>query len=278
MSKNKSSRYLRDAMIFAGSFALFSAVTFASVKLLNITKIETAPIIEPAPIQVIQKDPEPEIVDVLPETPTVEDRATKAAEPAPIRPAPTSPGPALKQPERPMVASAPDMSSTAYWPIIKTAAKHLELDPALLHGVIVTESRYRPHAVSKRGAIGLMQLKPDAGARDAYKFLYGRRGTPTAEGLRKPDVNIWLGAGYLRMLHDEYLNDVPEPARMHMVLAAYNWGVGNVRRALRSNNIPSTPSEALAWIDKHSPEETRNYVRSVMQYQQQQLALNTYTD
>lgn len=118
-----------------------------------------------------------------------------------------------------------------------------------------------------------MQLKPMAGARDAYKYLYGRRGTPTAAGLKRPDVNIWLGAGYLRMLHDQYLTDVPEAARMVLTLAAYNWGVTNLRAALRDSATPATYSEALDWIDRHSPAETRKYVRSVTHRQAQHTAI-----
>jgi len=252
------------ALIVPAAFVTLAVVYYLGVPYLSRAKTEPLPV--PAPTVI--SDPEP-VIQVMPETPTYEHQQSEES-------APAAAPKATQEPARPMLASAPAMSSTAYWHIVRSAADHLDLDPALLHAVILTESRYRPHAVSKRGAIGLMQLKPGAGARDAYRFLYGRRGTPTAEGLKRPDVNIWLGAGYIRMLHDEYLNDIPEPARSTMVLAAYNWGIGNVRRSLRLGEIPSTPSEAIAWIDRHSPEETQNYVRSVNQHQQQQIALNSH--
>lgn len=43
-------------------------------------------------------------------------------------------------------------------------AKHYRLDPALLRAVIKTESDFRQHVVSRKGAVGLMQLTPDTAA------------------------------------------------------------------------------------------------------------------
>ena len=47
-----------------------------------------------------------------------------------------------------------------YPTIVRTHARTYDLDPALLAAVIYSESRFRPHVRSARGAIGLMQLLP----------------------------------------------------------------------------------------------------------------------
>lgn len=113
-------------------------------------------------------------------------------------------------------------------------AKRYRLDPALLHAVIKTESDFRQHVVSKRGAIGLMQLTPD-----------------TAATLRVANVfdsveNIRGGARQLRHLLNRYQGDLP------LALAAYNAGVHRVK----GGRVPHI-------------RETRQYVRKVLRYYRQ---------
>jgi soluble lytic murein transglycosylase len=110
-------------------------------------------------------------------------------------------------------------------------ARRYRLDPALLRAVIKAESDFRQHAVSHKGAIGLMQLTPDTAARlrvvDAYDSLQNIRG----------------GARQLRHLLNLYGGDVP------LALAAYNAGVHRVK----GGKIPRI-------------RETRSYVRKVLRY------------
>jgi soluble lytic murein transglycosylase-like protein len=108
-------------------------------------------------------------------------------------------------------------------------AKKYRLDPALLHAVIKTESDFLQHAVSRNGAVGLMQLTP-----------------ATAAMLRVNDVydsiqNIRGGAKQLRHLLNLYQGDLP--------LAAYNAGVHRVK----DHKVPRI-------------RETRAYVRKVLRY------------
>ena len=107
------------------------------------------------------------------------------------------------------------------------------LESELLHAVISVESRYSPKAVSKAGAIGLMQLMPDTAKR------YG-----VVDPL-DPLQNLRGGARYLRYLLKKYNND------RHLALAAYNAGEASV--AKYGNQIPPYP-------------ETTNYVPRVMGY------------
>jgi soluble lytic murein transglycosylase-like protein len=60
---------------------------------------------------------------------------------------------------------------------------------ALVHRVIVRESRYQPHLVGRGGTIGLMQIKLSTARSLGY--------TGTAEGLRDPDTNLTYAVKYL---------------------------------------------------------------------------------
>lgn len=97
-------------------------------------------------------------------------------------------------------------------PLVAEAARTYQLDEALLHAVISTESGYEPRAVSPKGAIGLMQVMPATGKR------YG------ATNLSDPAVNISAGARYLRDLLTMFNQD------KKLALAAYNAGENAVLR------------------------------------------------
>jgi hypothetical protein len=114
---------------------------------------------------------------------------------------------------------------------IERAARAAQLDPALVHALIYVESRHSAKAVSVKGAVGLMQVLPDTGAR------YGIDPTRTTES------NLKAGTRYLRYLMQRFDD------RLDLVLAAYNAGEGAVTRY--ANKVPPYP-------------ETRDYVRSVL--------------
>jgi len=103
-------------------------------------------------------------------------------------------------------------------PLVADAARAYQLDEALLHAVISTESGYEPRAVSPKGAVGLMQVMPETGRR------YG------ATDLADPTANIHAGARYLRDLMAMFNRD------LRLVLAAYNAGENAVLR--HGNRIP----------------------------------------
>lgn len=117
--------------------------------------------------------------------------------------------------------------------MVEKIARTYGVESALLHAVISVESRYSPKAVSKSGAIGLMQLMPETAKR------YG-----VVDPL-DPLQNLRGGARYLRYLLKKYNND------RNLALAAYNAGEASV--AKYGNQIPPYP-------------ETTNYVPRVMEY------------
>ena len=93
----------------------------------------------------------------------------------------------------------------------RIAAEHA-LPPQLIHSVIKVESNYNAHAISSKGALGLMQLIPATARRFGVGDVFN------------PVENIQGGAKYLRYLLDLYNGDYP------LALAAYNAGEGAVAR------------------------------------------------
>jgi soluble lytic murein transglycosylase-like protein len=98
----------------------------------------------------------------------------------------------------------------AYDSIIADAAKTYRVDPTLIRSVIHAESGFDPSAVSRAGAMGLMQLMPETA--DAYGV----------EHPFDPRENIMAGTRVLRELLDVHHGNIP------LVLASYNAGAGVV--------------------------------------------------
>lgn len=158
-----------------------------------------------------------------------------------------------------LVEVKPYLASVRRW------AREFELPESLLLAVIHTESRFNPNARSSANALGLMQVIPDRAGVDAWAFITGEKRVPTEAELLDPDTNIRLGAAYLRMLKDRYWSHVEDPAVLRsLVLASYNWGIGNVRRRLRSAD-ELAPAALQALIDRSAPAETSGYLRKVQQ-------------
>jgi soluble lytic murein transglycosylase-like protein len=113
--------------------------------------------------------------------------------------------------------------------LAKEAAERHNVDPALVRAVILTESGWNSGAISRKGAVGLMQLIPTTGQR------YG------ANDLFNPKQNLDAGVRHLKMLLERYNGN------MDLALAAYNAGEGAVDRA---HGVPPI-------------RETRDYVQKI---------------
>jgi soluble lytic murein transglycosylase len=133
--------------------------------------------------------------------------------------------------ERSPRSSSGDSSMRA---IIRRHAATFRLEEALVRAVIKAESGYNPRAVSKKGALGLMQLMPDTA-----RLLKVRDPLDAEENIRG-------GSRYLRLMLDEFNGN------LDLALAAYNAGPNAVRR---HGGIPPY-------------EETRTYVDRVKTYMQ----------
>ncbi|MCS6953783.1 MAG: lytic transglycosylase domain-containing protein [Bryobacterales bacterium] len=119
------------------------------------------------------------------------------------------------EPTQTVAASAPPMGrQLSPHQLITEAALRHGLPPGFVHSVVRVESAYRPDAISRKGARGLMQLMP-ATAR--------RLGADPDD----PKQNVEAGVRYLRELLLQYRDD---PWQVRKALAAYNAGPGAVQR------------------------------------------------
>jgi len=134
--------------------------------------------------------------------------------------------------------------------IIRQQARKKDLDPALVAGVIHTESRFRDQT-SPAGARGLMQITP-ATARYVANLSGGTRFV--IEDLATPQVNIAYGTFYLRYLLDRYGGDDV------VALAAYNGGETNVDRWLANADAQERQFD----VEAIPFPETRAYVERVL--------------
>ncbi len=123
-----------------------------------------------------------------------------------------------------------------YASTINYFAKQHRLPRSLLHAVITAESAYDPNAISRSGAVGLMQLMPETARQ------YGVRNR------RNPADNINGGSRYLKYLLKLFNNNLV------LALAAYNSGEKTVKKY--GNKVPPF-------------KETRNYVKKVIYYYKQ---------
>jgi SLT domain-containing protein len=114
---------------------------------------------------------------------------------------------------------------------INKAADRHAVDPNLVRALVKVESNFNPNAISRKGAMGLMQLMPQTARQMKLTNPFN------------PEENIDAGVRHLKDLLDSYGGDV------RLSLAAYNAGAGAVAR---SAGIPHYA-------------ETRNYVKRITQ-------------
>jgi soluble lytic murein transglycosylase len=134
--------------------------------------------------------------------------------------------------------------------IIRQQARDKGLDPALVAGVIYTESHFRDGQTSSAGALGLMQLTP-ATARYIARKSGGTQFV--VDDLATPQVNIAYGTYYLRYLLRRY------DGNEDFALAAYNAGEGNVDKWIAA----ARERDRALTIDAIPYAETRAYVSRV---------------
>jgi soluble lytic murein transglycosylase len=133
---------------------------------------------------------------------------------------------------------------------IITAAQSVGLDPAYMFGLIRQESRFHVSAQSHVGASGLMQVMPATAAWTARKLGMNdyRR-----DLLNDRDVNLKLGAGYLKLMVDEFAGS------QAMAAAGYNAGPNRPRRWRDGPML-----DAAVWAENIPFTETRDYVKKVL--------------
>ncbi len=126
------------------------------------------------------------------------------------------------------VSPAQAPASNRYDDYIAEASEKYQIPTAFIRAVIKIESNFNPRAVSRVGAMGLMQLMPETARHMQVDDPFD------------PRQNIMGGTRYLRRLSDRYDGDI------NLVLSGYHAGPGNVEKA---GGIPF--------------EKTQQYVRNV---------------
>ncbi len=128
-------------------------------------------------------------------------------------------------------------------------AASIGLDPAYMYGLIRQESRFIVDARSGVGASGLMQIMPATAKWTAKKIGMDYR----AEMITDRDVNLQLGASYLKIVLDDF------GGSQALAAAAYNAGPGRPRRWREGGLF-----ETAAWAESIPFNETRDYVKKVL--------------
>lgn len=137
------------------------------------------------------------------------------------------------------------------------------VDPAFILGIIRQESAFDQHAISRSGALGLMQLMPATAAETA-----SRNGLRHSKAwlTSNPHHNITLGALYIDQMMRRF------DGNLTLAIAAYNAGPGRVSGWIEEFGDPRRPGiNEVDWIETIPIYETRNYVQRVTE------ALNVYS-
>lgn len=124
--------------------------------------------------------------------------------------------------------------------LVLAAAAKYDIDPDIAMRLVQQESKFDPTVTSKKGAVGLTQLMPDASKEMGLD----------PDERTNPAKNVDAGFGYLRKQLNKYGNDYSK------ALSAYNWGGGNVDKHLEKNEGKISPVGL--------PKETANYLTKIL--------------
>lgn len=136
---------------------------------------------------------------------------------------------------------------------VEKYSKQFNVDKNLVYAVIKAESSFTENAVSKKNAVGLMQITEKTGAWGAKELNIDNY---RYESLFNPDLNIKIGCWYLSTLMKQFDNN------LQLTLSAYNAGSGNVSQWLGDERY-SFDGASLTNIPF---DETQNYVLKVNEY------------
>lgn len=126
------------------------------------------------------------------------------------------------------------------------------IDKALVYAITYQESRFNPMAVSPAGAVGLMQLMPEAAARAAGDDKLKADMSP----LFDPAFNLRVGQDYFTWLLERGVG-----YDLLRAVAAYNGGPGTLQKTAR---MLGDEADSLMIIECLPSLETRNYVEKVV--------------
>jgi hypothetical protein len=128
--------------------------------------------------------------------------------------------------------------------MIGKASQTYKVNPNLIAAIIKKESTFKYNLTSGAGAKGLMQLMPATAREMGVKNVWDAQ------------QNINGGTKYIAQMLQKYNNNIP------LALAAYNWGGGNLNKAIRK----AGGSKDWNQIRRFAPKETRDYVDKIMSW------------
>ncbi|HWX10466.1 MAG TPA: transglycosylase SLT domain-containing protein, partial [Trinickia sp.] len=128
-----------------------------------------------------------------------------------------------------------------YYIVEELESRHMPTELALLPFI---ESAYNPQALSVAKAAGMWQFVPGTGR------TYNLKQNMWQDERRDVLASTGAALDYLSRLHDMF-------GDWYLALAAYNWGEGNVQRAIARNQAAGLPTD---YESLRLPNETRNYV------------------
>jgi soluble lytic murein transglycosylase len=161
---------------------------------------------------------------------------------------------AIPQLEARRITDIPNEAWRAAFPLpyeinLRSAAERNQLDPMLVAGLIRQESAFESKALSRAGAVGLMQVEPKTASKLArqLKVRYARA------RLTEPGYNLQLGSRYLANLIQAF-------GTREAALAAYNAGEDRVEQWTAGQNY----LETAEFVESIPFTETREYVQIVI--------------
>ena len=151
----------------------------------------------------------------------------------------------------------PYLYPSYYWEQVKTAAGDAGLDPFLVLAVIRQESYFDHDAVSRAGAVGLMQIMPKTGRTLARSAGVGRF---EKRMLHDPAVSIRMGSQYLGEQMRTFASGRTREVGFELGLAAYNAGPTAAHKWVRRFPL----DDPDAFVERIPYKETRLYVKKVL--------------
>jgi len=160
-----------------------------------------------------------------------------------------------------------------YKALVERFAERYKIQTELVYAIIHNESNFQPSLVSRRQAMGLMQLLPSTAGGEVHKYLHGHTSEMDAETLMNPENNLRYGITYLHLLLTRHFGAIADPeSREFCAIAGYNLGPNALL-----NTFSRDRDEAFAIINSLSPQElyerlaeglpvreTRNFIARVV--------------
>lgn len=147
-----------------------------------------------------------------------------------------------------VILTAQTLYPKKYSELVEKVATELQVEPILLYALIETESGFNKDAISDAGAMGLTQITPET-----FQWLQTKTKTSYGdEALFEPEISIYFGGFFLKLLIEEFEN-------VDVAFAAYHAGRGQVNEWL-SDPRYSPDGEAL---EKIPFKDTANYVEKI---------------